>query len=78
MSGCPRLDMARILKALRRTLLVYTYGIISFLALDIFVFYLFKMNTDLLWRLKVTVVGGILSVVWLISWWLVIKWVEGR
>ncbi|MCE4614141.1 MAG: hypothetical protein F7B60_01240 [Desulfurococcales archaeon] len=78
MPECPRLDFNRVLKALKRTLLVYTYGIVSFIALDIAVFYLYKINTDLMWRLKVTIVGGILSIVWLFSWWLVIRWVERK
>jgi uncharacterized membrane protein (GlpM family) len=78
LSECPRLDFNRVLKALKRTLIVYAYGIISFLILDIVVFYLYKLNTDLLWRLEVTIVGGVLSLVWLVSWWLVIKWIDKR
>ncbi|MEB3756782.1 MAG: hypothetical protein GSR79_08005 [Desulfurococcales archaeon] len=78
MPECPRLDVVRVIKALKRTLIIYTYGIISFLVLDMIVFYLYKINTDLLWRLKITIIGGIFSILWLISWWLVIKWVERR
>lgn len=78
MPECPRFDIVRVVKALKRTLQIYTYGIISFLVLDMTVFYLYKINTDLLWRLKITIIGGIFSILWLISWWLVIKWVERR
>ena len=78
MEDCPRLDFRRVLGSLRRVLTVLVYGVTSFLLLDITVFKLFDESRSIAWRAKITLVGLVLTLLWLASWWLVIKHADRR
>jgi hypothetical protein len=78
LDDCPRLDFRRVLSSLRRVLTVYIYGVTSFLFLDIIVFKLFSESQSIVWRVEITLVGLILTLLWLASWWFVIKHADKR
>ena len=78
MENCPRLDFRRVLGSLRRVLIVFIYGVTSFLLLDIVVFKLFDESQSIVWRAKITLVGLVLTLLWLASWWLVIRHADSR
>ncbi len=78
MEDCPRLDLRRVLSSLRRVLVVFLYGVTSFVLLDITLFKLFDESQSIVWRAKITLVGLVLTLLWLASWWLVIKHADSR
>ena len=78
MEDCPRLDLRRVLSSLRRVLVVFLYGVTSFVLLDITLFKLFDESQSIVWRAKITLVGLVLTLLWLASWWLVIKHADRR
>ncbi len=77
-NSCPRYEPGRAVRALSRVLRIYLCGLLLFLVSDLFLFHLFQMNESLAWRIKVTIIGVIVSASWLLLWWIFIRYEARR